>query len=351
VQSDAILDLRLYRLAKLEILVVRKELDEKRAEAKRLEGLLKSDAKRWSLLKDELTTIKRARAADKRRTKIVGAADEREFQAEDFIALEDANVILSAQGWVKRVREVKDLASTRVREGDAVLAAVAGSTRSSVAFFSSLGACYVARIHDVPPSTGYGDPVQKLFKMDDGERMIAMLSFDPRVLEVPEPTEGSPEPEAPLAVAVTANGMAFRFSLRGHRDPSTRAGRRFARPVAGDEVVGVFLQDDAAEAVLVAASDGHVLGVDVDELPVLSGAGKGVKLIDLKDGERVVAAKLTARGDATLEVLSEKGKTVAVTLGEARGSRATKGTKKRERLVKPAPTALESPVLPRGEAS
>jgi DNA gyrase subunit A len=340
-QTDAILDLRLYRLAKLEILVVRKELEEKRKEAKRLDTLLKSDAKRKSLLSDELTAIK-AQYADKRRTKILGSSDEPEFQAEDFIVAEDANVILSAQGWVKRVKEIKDLSATRVREGDAVLGAVAGSTRSSIAFMSSLGACYVSRVHDVPPSTGYGDPVQKFFKMDDGERMIALFGFDPRALEVPEPTEGS-EPEAPYAVAVTALGLAFRFSLRAHREPSTRAGRKFGKLQPGDEIIAVMLQESEEQCVLVAATDGHVLGVELSELPLLSGAGKGSKLIDLKDGERVVAATLTSRGHSTLEVENEKGKAVSITLGEARGSRAGKGNRKRDRFVRAVPQPPEPP--------
>ena len=134
------------------------------------------EGKRWTLVKDELEEIKK-KYADKRRTKVVGDVDEPEFGEEDFIVDEDANVVLSAQGWVKRVREVKDLSTTRLREGDSVLAVVAGSTRAAVAFFSNLGGCYVARIHDVPASTGYGDPVQKLFKLDDGERMVAMLSL------------------------------------------------------------------------------------------------------------------------------------------------------------------------------
>src|SRR6185369_482990 len=123
-----------------EILIVRQELGEKRGEAKKLETLLKSESKRWALVSDELKEI-RAKYGDKRRTKVMGAVDEPEFQAEDFIVAEDANVILSSQGWVKRVREVKDLSTTRLREGDAVLAAVAGSTRASVAFFSNQGAC------------------------------------------------------------------------------------------------------------------------------------------------------------------------------------------------------------------
>ena len=194
-QTDAILELRLYRLAKLEILMVQKELADLRAEAKRLGALLQSPQAKWATVKEELEDIKK-KYADKRRTRVMGNVDEPEFGEEDFIVDEDANVILSTQGWVKRVREVKDLSTTRLREGDSVLAVVAGSTRAAVAFFSNLGGCYVARIHDVPASTGYGDPVQKLFKLDDGERMIACFSFDPRALAVPPPSEGVASGEA-----------------------------------------------------------------------------------------------------------------------------------------------------------
>ena len=94
--------------------------------------------------------------------------------------------------------------------------------------------------HDVPPSTGYGDPVQKLFKLDDGERMVAMLSFDPRALDVPpirESAKEGAEPEPPFVLAVTKGGLGFRFSLRPHREPSTRAGRKYARLSEGDEVL------------------------------------------------------------------------------------------------------------------
>jgi DNA gyrase subunit A len=340
-QTDAILELRLYRLARLEILIIRKDLEEKRAAAKELETLLKSESRRWKMVASELTELK-ARYADKRRTKVLGASDEPEFQEEDFIVAEDANIVLSAQGWVKRVRELKDPAQTRLREGDSVLAAVAGSTKSSVAFFSNLGACYVCRIHDVPPSTGYGDPVQKLFKLDDGERMVAMLSFDPRALEVPEAQEGA-EPEPPFALAVTRGGLGFRFSLRPHREPSTRAGRKYARLNEGDEVLAV-MPTNGKDAVLCATSDGHVLGVAVSEIAVLSGVGKGAMVMKVDDDERVIGAVLGlgARDDITIE--TEKGRTLSYTLRDVQGSRAGRGDlkSKRDRFVRvvlPAPPA------------
>jgi DNA gyrase subunit A len=234
------------------------------------------------------------------------------------------------------VREVKDLSSTRLRDGDSVLAAVAGSTRAAVAFFTNLGACYVCRIHDVPASTGYGDPVQKLFKLADGERMIAMLSFDPRSIDVPAPTEGAPEPEAPHALAVTRGGLGFRFSLRPHRDPSTRAGRRYAKLNEGDEVLAV-MQVGRAESVLCAASDGYALGVKMDEIAILSSTAKGSMLMKVDDGERLVGATLAMSEKDALVVETEKGVERAIPASKIMGARASRGRQsefKRDRFAR-----------------
>ncbi|EYF05263.1 DNA gyrase/topoisomerase IV subunit A [Chondromyces apiculatus] len=346
-QVDAILELRLYRLARLEILVVQRELAEKRAEATRLESLLKSDTQRWKLVRDELLEVKRA-YPDRRRTKIVGAVDEPEYQEEDFIIAEDANVILSAQGWVKRVREVKDLSTTRLRDGDTVLAAVAGSTRASIAFFSNLGSCYVCRIHDVQPSSGYGDPVQKLFKLGDGERMVAMYSFDPRALDVPAPSEDATESEPPFAVAVTRGGLGFRFSLRPHRDPSTRAGRRFARLNDGDEVLAVLpsgVRDE--DMVLCASSEGYAIGVPVSELTALSGPGKGSILMKVEEGDRLLGAVLALEHKDVITVETDKGKVMDLRADKIAGSRGGKGQQivKRDRFARVVPSPVVAPTL------
>ena len=344
-QTDAILELRLYRLARLEIQLVQKELGQLRAEAKRLDGLLKSADKRWALVKDELTEL-RAKFGAKRLTKVTGSTDEPEYSEEAFIVDEDANVILSAQGWVKRVRELKDVGSTRVREGDSVAAVVAGSTRASVAFFSNLGTCYVSRIHDVPSSTGYGDPVQKLFKLDDGERMVAVYSLDPRSIDAPPPTDDAPEPEPPYALAVTRSGLGLRFSLRAHREPSTRAGRKFARLNEGDEVIAVLIPA-AGDTVLCASSEGHALGVAVDLVPVLSGAGKGSILMKIDEGDRLLGAVVASQSDDTLVVETEKGKRHELSRDKILGSRADRGGQivKRDRFARIVPPPVAMPVL------
>src|SRR5204863_490150 len=84
-------------------------------------------------------------------------AGEPEYSADDFIVEEDNVVIVSRDGWVKRQKEVKDLTTTRLREGDAVLAAFGGSTRATCVFFSNFGVAYTCRIIDMPASTGDRD--------------------------------------------------------------------------------------------------------------------------------------------------------------------------------------------------
>jgi DNA gyrase subunit A len=323
-QTDAILDLRLYKLAKLEILVIREELEQKRTEAKSLERLLGSPKERWKLLRAELHELK-TQYAEPRRTRILGRVDEPEFAAEDFIVEEDAMVVLTHQGWVKRQQRVRDVTSTRVREGDIVVEVAAGSTRSTVAFFSNMGACYVTRLVDIPQTTGYGVPVQTLFKMSDGERIVSMVGMDPRFLDVPEPTEGAEEPEPPYAIAVTRLGMTLRFSLRSHREPSTRSGRKYARLKKDDDVLYVGVVEEG-EAIACATRQGRALICEADEVSLLGGAGKGVMLIRLQKGDEVVGAKVLVDDHDRLVVRREGGNDYAIGYGKYEiVSRAGKG--------------------------
>ncbi len=202
-------------------------------------------------------------------------------------------MILSAQGWVKRVREVKDISATRLREGDSVLAVVAGSTRAAVAFFSNLGGCYVARIHDVPAVDGLRRSGAEALQARRRRAHGGLPLLRPPRARRPRPQAEAPhdEPEPPFALAITRAGFGSRFSLRPHREPSTRSGRRFAKPKEGDEVLAVMAVGDG-DAVVCVAGDGHVLGVPVAEIPPLAGAGKGVIVMALEEGERLVGAAL-----------------------------------------------------------
>ena len=285
-QTDAILELKIYRLARLEILVVQDELAAKRKRVRQIDALLKSEERRWRIVGDEVREIKRAYGDSKtnpRRTLVETITDDVEYTADDFIVDEDNVVLISQDGWIKRQKEIRDVSNTRLREGDELLAALAGSTRATCVFFSNLGAAYTCRLIDVPASTGYGEPIQRLFKLRDGERVVAALTLDPRVTRGIVPRRAGAEPST-HAVAVSSDGYALRFSLEPFAEPSTRAGRRFARPAQGAEMVGVTTVRGSG-VVIAATRQARAMLCDVHEINFLSGPGKGVILIKLKKGQ------------------------------------------------------------------
>ncbi len=313
-QTDAILELKIYRLARLEILVIRKELEEKRRRMRQINTLLKDEQSRWDIVRVEIEEIQK-KYGDPRRTKISSDEGEAEYTAEDFIVDEDNVVLVSRDGWVKRQKEVKDLASTRVREGDTVMAALAGSTRASVVFFSNFGVAYSSRIADLPASTGYGEPIQRFFKLKDGERIVAAFSLDPRVAGTIAPKKEGAEPPV-HAVAVTSDGYSMRFSLEPFAEPSTRSGRRFARAGDGAEFVGVA-RLAGGETLIAATREARAMLCAADEVNFLSGPGRGVILI-----------KLASDADRVLGFIASTGDRDLMTVETSRGAEQTISTTK-----------------------
>ena len=347
-QTDAILELKIYRLARLEILVVQQEAQEKRKRATQIAALLKNEEGRWKVVRDEIAAVQKAYGdakTDRRRTVIESVDDEVEYSAEDFIIEEDGVVIVSRDGWVKRQREVKDLSSTRLREGDSVLAAFAGSTRAPAVFFTNFGVAYTCRIIDVPASTGYGEPIQRLFKFKDGERVVAALSLDPRVAGMIEAKKEGDVPPV-HAVAVTSDGYSLRFGLAAFVEPSTRSGRRYARPAGAAEVVGVA-RVTGDETVIAATGEARAMLCPVEEINFLSGPGKGVILIKLQKGEDRVLGFVASTGDRDLLTV-ETSRGAEQTISTAKYEVTGRGGRGRELLqrgqfLRVVPTPAEAP--------
>jgi DNA gyrase subunit A len=273
----------------------------------------------------------------------VSDSGEPEYTADDFIVEEDNVVIVSRDGWVKRQKEVKDVASTRVREGDLVMAVLPGSTRSSVVFFSNYGVAYTARIIDIPASTGYGEPIQRFFKLKDRERIVAALSLDTRVIgDITTRKEGQAPPVH--AVAASSDGYSLRFSLEPFVEPSTRSGRRYGRVPEGAEFVGVA-RSTGKEILIAATREARAMLTRADEVNYLGGPGRGVILIKLGEGDRVLGF-IASSGDRDLMIVeTSRGaeQTISTTKYEVTG----RGGKGREllqrgqftRVVPPLPEA------------
>jgi DNA gyrase subunit A len=315
-QTDAILELKIYRLARLEILIIRKEAEEKRKRARQIGGLLRNEESRWALVREEIEAIQK-QYGDPRRTTISSDEGEAEYTAEDFIVEEDNVVIISRDGWVKRQKEVKDISTTRLREGDQVLAAVAGSTRATAVFFSNFGVAYTARLADIPASTGYGEPIQRFFKLKDGERIVAALSLDPRLIGEIKPRKEGAEPPV-HAVAVSSDGYSLRFSLEPFVEPSTRAGRRYAKAGEGAEFVGAA-RLTGGETLIAATRDARGLLTKAAEVNFLSGPGRGVILI-----------KLASKDDRVLGFIASSSDRELLTVETSRGAEQTISTAKYE---------------------
>jgi len=307
VQADAILDIRLYQLARLEIEKIRAERAEKRKRLKEIESLLARPRERWKLVRTELVAIGE-KYGDARRTK-VGGGEELTYDPEAYIVHEEATVLLSRDGWLKRVREVKDPSATRLREGDALAAT---------------GTMYVLRVADVPATTGYGEPVQSLLKFGDGEHVAAARL----VRAAGEGQEALPGLEPKAVLLATARGYGFR--TEPDLSETTRAGRRLARVGEGDEVVSV--EPILGAKVVVATVRGNMLRFGLDEVAELSGPGRGVILMRPgKDREdRVVGALALASDAEFIAVTPEGGERRVAVRDVPAGKRGGKG----QRVVK-----------------
>ena len=312
-QVDDILELKLYRLARLEINLIKDELAERERRAKEIRRLLAEETAkgRWAIVRGEIEALIATYGkvpAMRRRTLIEAVDNEVEYSAEDFIVAEDNHVLVTADGWVKRQKEINP-ETTRLREGDRVLSLVAGSTRATVAFLSNFGTAYTARIIDVPATTGYGEPIQKLFKLKDGERIVTAISLDDRVAPSKATAVDDKHPDkAPRlhGLAVTSDGYALRFGLDAFREVSTKAGRRFARPSEGAQVA--FAGVVSGEEIVIAASQNRrAILCKAGEINFLGGAGKGVLLIKLDADDRLLGVICATSDRDTLTVKTSMG--------------------------------------------
>ncbi len=315
-QTKAILEMQLYKLAGLEIERILKEKAEKTKQRKELEAILASQKKVWGLIRTELLEIK-AGYGDKRRS-VMKAAEDVEFSQEDFIVHEDVTVILTKMGWIRRVKTVGE--NLRFKEGDDLLALLPANTRDNIAVFSSAGKVYVIKANDLPAGSGFGEPVQHLFKFGDGERPVTAMNLSTVLggAGAPEEERKGKGKQAELALAggtvialsVSAKGIGFKFDLSAFNGVTTRAGKKFAGVKAGDSIMGVDMLD--LPNVLFLTTEGKAVVVAAKEIPQLSGAGKGVKLVNVKKGE-VALFRAVKKGDQ-VKVIDEKGKEKTVDL-------------------------------------
>jgi DNA gyrase subunit A len=257
-------------------------------------------------VRKEIAELKKT-YGDKRLTAVITDGPQLTYDKEDFVIHEDVYVVITRNGWLKRVKSY-DPSTQMLKEGDEVQAVIRSNTREAVAFFSNFGKVYVSRVYDLDVSgKGYGDPIQTIFNFQDEEKIVAalaaepepgaeldtsfmvqaaagggqvepgQLTFFPDLGKEAEPNKGpSPEPPPPLCIVVTRQGMGFCFERSSLKDPSTKAGRSLIRLRSGDEVVGVR---PVERPLLAIVTNRRVLVTPMVQVNVLAGAGRGIRLI------------------------------------------------------------------------
>jgi len=322
IQANAILELQLYRISSLEIGRIREELKEKEAEAARLRKILGSEKKLWGEVRSELDAL--GTAFDSKRRTMLGSSDEiTEFDPQAYIVRENTNVVMTSEAWIRRVGKISTVDKLRVREGEEVLGIYPGSTLDSIVIFSSDGVAYTMPIDQIPPSTGYGEPLSKHVKLSDGAGVVSAITTDSRF--TPGDVEWEGFPPSPYLLVATAHGQVMRISLSTFRTPSTRNGRKYCRLANGDRVVHVELMNDE-DTVFLISKAARLIHFSVADVMILNGAGKGVRGLKLVEKDDVVlGAKRLSRPSDVLKVINDHDKPLS--FGQMKYSVTARGGK------------------------
>jgi DNA gyrase subunit A len=317
VQTEAILDAQLYKIAQLEIRKILDELKEKKTAAEEIEAILKSTRRLWTIVKTELSAIA-DKYGERRNSRMATDEDVLEFNPEAYIVRENTNVVLTRDGWIKRVGRLASVEGTRVREGDAVIAVVPANTLDHVVFFADDGTAYTMRVNEVPASSGYGEPISKFFKLDDQVRVIDAATTDLRFVDATTKPKSKEDPPGPYLLVASSGGYTLRLPFAPYREASTKAGRLYTRLREGERVVMAKLlgqyrwvegkrMKTEEESIFLVSTDGHVIHFRIDEVSVLSGAGRGVIGIKLSEGDSCIGGALVSSRFTKMDVETSGG--------------------------------------------
>jgi topoisomerase-4 subunit A len=315
IQAEAILELKLRHLAKLEEMKIKGEQKELAAEQEDLEQTLKSKARLVKLIRTEIETLAE-KHADKRRTTIVEREAAQAIAESELVVDEPVTVVLSDRGWARAAKGHEiDVAGLSYRSGDQFLAAARGRSNQLAVFIDSTGRAYSVGAHALPSARGQGEPLSGHFNPPDGANFRAVLI-------------GAPEERW---VVASSAGYGFVVKL-GELHSNKKAGKTALRVPDGATVVPaspVGTDDPDLKGVRLAAasSDGRLLIFKLSELPELA-RGKGNKILSVPGKDGVVLAGICVLGkEQSLRIDSGTRHMVikAADLGHYAGERARRG--------------------------
>jgi len=311
VQAEAILNMRLRALRKLEEFEIRKEHDALSEEKAGLEALLGSDEAQWTHIAGEIRDTRdrfgKKTALGARRTQFADAPEIEIDLSEAFIEKEPVTVVCSEKGWIRAMKgHLQDTGSLSYKDGDKAGFVFHAETTNKVLLLSSAGKFFTLDVNKLPGGRGHGEPVRLMTDLDAADAIVALFVH---------------QPGAKLLLAST-EGNGFLIS----EDDCVANTRK------GKQVLNVKLPAEAHVCRRIASEDDHVACIGenrkllvfaMSELPEMS-RGKGVRLQKYKDGNLSDARTFKLAEGLTWTDSSARTWTVSE-LDEWIGSRAQSG--------------------------
>lgn len=307
-QAEAILNMRLRSLRKLEEIEIKGEQKELKKEQESLEMILENETEARKVIRGEIKDIQKRFGVEtplgKRRTEFSVAPDVREVSIEAFIEKEPITVVYSRMGWIKALKgHFDDLSEVKFKEGDEAACALKARTTDAILFFASNGRFYSLRGADLPGGKGFGEPLRLMIDLPNDADIVAVLAH---------------EPGRKLLVA-SSTGKGF-IVEENSVVAQTRGGKSILNPGEGRAAVCQVVPE-GADSVAVIGDNRKLLIFPLEQIPAMS-KGQGVTLQKYKGGG-MADLKIFTRAEGLSWSLGNKIRTeadVAPWLGNRAGA-------------------------------
>ncbi|MND56404.1 DNA topoisomerase 4 subunit A [compost metagenome] len=307
IQAEAILELKLRHLAKLEEMEIRREQEELEARAAIIREQLANPESLKNLIITELKDDAK-KFGDDRRSPIVQRSEAQAINEQDMLPADPVTVVLSEAGWIRSAKGHDiDAENLNFRAGDQYLSHAQGKSNQRVYVLDETGRSYALAIASLPSARGLGEPLSSKLAPANGIAFIQVLI-----------TEDERE-----VIAVSSKGYGFKSNAK-QLDTSAKAGKAFL--TVADDAKALPLQTvDAHTHLAMLSTAGRLLVIDLSELPMLN-KGKGNKLIQLEGKEQILSMTLISLNEIIQVVAGQQQlKLKGDDLQKYIGKRATKG--------------------------
>ena len=268
-QTEAILNMKLRSLRKLEESQIKEEFDDLSTEKSELESLLNSTDKQWAFLSDEIKQIKdkfgKKTLLGRRRTEFSEIEENIYVPVEVFIEKEPVTVILSEKGWIKGIKGHVDLKGDfKFKEDDALAFALHAQTTDKIVILDSSGKFFNISANDIPSGRGFGQPLRLMLDIANNDTVSAMFVFEPKTQY--------------LLASNTGRGFIVD---ENHILAQTRAGRKIMNVAQNEKTVLCLKVTGNMTAVV--GENRKLLVFKTEEIPTMA-RGHGVALQKYRDG-------------------------------------------------------------------